>query len=356
MPNVYIQSYGCQANFSDGENLAGLMESAGHQLVNSIEEADIIIVNTCSVKIKTQNKELHFINNLPKDKKIIVGGCLTKTIDIRKYVSKVDAIFDTNSITKINEIINNPHDEFSTSHEARINMPKVRVNKDIGIIFAQQGCMSNCSFCATKLARGNLKSYRIGDIKRELEQAVRDGCKKIYLTGQDTGCYGFDIGANLPELLNELVTVPGNYKIRVGMANPWHVIKILPELIQAYKSDKIMKFLHIPVQSGSERVVRHMKRIHTVVEFKYIVSEFRKAFPDISIATDIIVGYPLEDESNFQETLSLVKETRPEVINISKFSSRQGTKAAKLKQLPSQEIKRRSIILTNLCNQIKSNS
>ena len=347
MAKVYLQAYGCQANRLDSEQLAGLMLNAGHKLVNSIDEADTVVVNTCSVKIKTQNKELDFLNKLPKDKKIIVGGCLTKTIDVREYVNKVDAVFDTNSITKINDIINDPHDEFSKTHEERINIPKVRTNNEIGIIQINQGCTSACTFCATKLARGNLKSYRIGDIKRELESAVKDGCKKIYLTGQDTGCYGFDIGTNLPELLNELVTVPGDYKIRVGMANPWHVIKILPMLIEAYKSDKIIKFLHIPVQSGSEKVTRHMRRIHTVAEFKHIASEFRKAFPrnifpNSTIATDIIIGYPEETENDFQDTINLITETKPEVLNISKFSSRQGTRAAKLKQLPSQEIKRRS--------------
>ncbi len=354
MAKVYLQTYGCQQNKADGEQLAGLLHQSGNVLVNNLYEADTVIVNTCAVKLKTQNKELHFIKNIPKDKQIIVGGCLTKVIDVRKHVGNVDALFDTNSITKINDIIENPRDTFRSIHENKINIPRIRLNKEIGILPIEEGCLSNCSFCGTKLARGNLTSYRIGDIKRELESAVKDGCKKIYLTGQDTGCYGFDIGTNLPELLEELVTIPGNYKIRVGMANPWHIIKILPRLIEAYKSDKIVKFIHIPVQSGSEKVTRDMRRIHTVEEFKKIVSAFRKEFPGITISTDIIIGYPEEDLQDFEDTIRLIEETKPEVLNISKYSAMHGTKASKLKQLPSQEIKRRSEILTRVYQEIKA--
>ena len=158
MAKVYLQTYGCQANKFDSETMAGLLLAEGNKLVDNINEADTIVVNTCSVKIKTQNKELSFIDSLPKDKQIVVGGCLTKTIDIRKYVSKVDAIFDTNSITKINEIINENKDNINYDHETKLNLPKARINKDIGIILCQAGGLNRCSFCRTRLSRGILKS------------------------------------------------------------------------------------------------------------------------------------------------------------------------------------------------------
>ena len=351
---IFIKTYGCQANISDSEAMAGLLKEKGYELVDSEDKADFIIVNTCSVKNATQSKELHYLNEIAKTKKVIVGGCLTKTINIRKYIDNVTAVFDTNSINKLPDILDNPHDEFSNEKEKnRLNLPLVRVENDVGIIPISQGCLNHCDFCSTKLARGNLRSYRIGDIKRAFEKAVDEGCKKIYLTSQDNGCYGFDIGTNLPELLDELTQIKGDYIIRVGMMNPWHLNKILPDLLESYSSDKIMKFLHIPVQSGSEKILKHMKRIHTVESFKTAVNEFRKSFPDITIATDIIVGYPSETEQDFNLTYNLIKETKPQVLNISKFSSRPGTAASRLKQLPSEIIKERAVKLNKLYCEIR---
>jgi MiaB-like tRNA modifying enzyme len=354
MKKVFIRTWGCVANQSDSEAIAGLLKSKGYYLVDNEGEADFIITNTCGVKNATQSKILDYLRGIPKNKKVIVGGCLTKTINIRKYVPDVLALFDTNSLMKVPSILENPHDEFSDKKELdRLKIPVIRSKDNIGILPIARGCTSKCTFCATKIARGNLASYRIGDIKRALEEDVQDGCKIIYLTSQDNGCYGFDIKTNLPELLNELVEVKGDYKIRVGMMNPWHVIKILDLLISSYKNEKIMKFIHIPIQSGSEKVLRDMKRTHDIESFKLIVKKFRENFPNISIATDIIVGYPSEDETDFEKTLNLIKEIKPEVINISKFSSRQGTQASKLKQLPSQVIDGRSKELTRLYKEIR---
>ena len=346
---VFIKTYGCKSNISDSEAMAGLLKKQGHDIVNSEAEADYIVVNSCSVKNATQGKELHYIREIVKEKKVIVGGCLTKTIDIRKFVPEVESVFDTNSITKLPSILETPHDEFSEEKESeRLNLPIIRSKEDIGIVPIGQGCLNMCTFCATKLARGHLISYRIGDIKRAVEQCVKDGCKIIRLTSQDTGCYGLDINTTLPELLNELVEIEGDFLIWVGMMNPWHAINILDPLIESYKTEKIKKFIHIPVQSGSDKVLIDMKRIHKVETFKEIVAKFREAHPDIHIATDIIVGYPTEEESDFQETVKIVQEIKPEVINVSKFSSRKGTEAAKLKPLTTEEVKRRSKIISDL--------
>ena len=354
MAKIFIKSYGCQANLADSEAMAGILKTKCHNIINNENEADLILVNTCSVKDKTQSKELHYIREKSKTKKVIVGGCLTKTIKIRKFIPEISAVFDTNSILKINEIVENQKDTFSNKKELdRLNIPIIRRDNKISIIPIAQGCLNNCTFCATKLSRGNLVSYRIGDIKRAVETSVNDGCELIYLTSQDNGCYGFDIKTNLPQLINEISTVEGNYKIRVGMANPWHVIKILEPLIEAYKKEKIMKFIHIPLQSGSEKVLGDMKRIHSAKDFRKIVKRFRNEFKEITISTDIIVGYPTETQQDFQETIKLIEEVKPEVINISKYSARPNTKAIKLKQVPSDEIKRRSKILTTVYNKYR---
>ena len=347
MTKIFIKTFGCQANISDSEQIAGLLKKENYNIVEDESEADTIIVNSCSVKNKTQSKIFHYIKSqLEKD--VFVGGCLTKTINLRKKFPKIKAIFDTNSILKVPEILKNPKDVFSSKKEDKISTPLIRKNNEIGIIQISTGCLNACTFCATKLARGNLKSYKIGDIKRAFQKAIGDGCKKIYLTSQDNGCYGFDIKTSLPELLDELVTVKGNYKVRVGMINPWHLKKILTQLVESYKSEKIQKFLHLPVQSGSEKILKEMKRIHTVENFKEAVEKFRETFKNITITTDIIVGFPTETEQDFQETYNLIKEIKPEVLNISKFSSRPNTTASKIKQLPSEVIKERSVKLDKL--------
>ncbi|MEM3112974.1 MAG: tRNA (N(6)-L-threonylcarbamoyladenosine(37)-C(2))-methylthiotransferase [Candidatus Pacearchaeota archaeon] len=324
---IFIKTYGCQANINDSEVLAGKLVSEGNILVSNEAEADKIIVNTCSVKNKTQSKIIHYLNKIENnytDKKIEVGGCLVKSVDLTKRFPNVKFI-DTINTNKLNRNI-------------------VRTNKEIGIIQISQGCLNACTFCSTKLARGVLKSYRIGDIKRQFQTLLDDGCKIIYLTSQDNGCYGFDIKTNLPELVKELLSVKGfsDYKIRIGMMNPWHLRKILKELVEVYKDKRIQPFLHIPVQSGSEKVLRDMKRIHTVYEFREAVRLFRQEITDIDIATDIIVGFPTETDEDFMETYNLVKEIKPEVLNISAFSSRPNTRASRLKQIPSEIIKERT--------------
>src|SRR3989344_5156155 len=339
---IFIKTYGCQANINDSELLAGRLLREGNEIVDNESEADKIIVNTCSVKNKTQSKILHYISEIEnkpgkRKREIEVGGCLVKTRDLNSKFPDIK-IIDTINTNKLDS-----------------NIPILRHNNELAIIQISQGCLNSCTFCATKLARGNLKSYRIGDIKRQVEKAVSEGCKIIYLTSQDNGCYGRDIKTNLPELLNELISIEteGNFKIRVGMMNPWHLRKILPQLIDSYKSEKIQKFIHIPVQSGSEKVLRDMKRIHTVNEFKKIAEEFRNTFPrekfpDSTIATDVIVGFPSETDDDFQHTINLVAKIKPEVLNISAFSSRPRTPASKLKQLSSEVIKQRTKMLNEL--------
>jgi len=168
-------------------------------------------------------------------------------------------------------------------------------------------------------------------IVKEVEKCVADGCKEIWITGQDTCCYGFDRGTNLAKLLQQIVEVLGNFKIRVGMGNPRHVPKYLQELVEVMKNPKIFKFLHIPVQSGNNEVLKAMRRGHTVETFADIVKAVRKEVPEMTISTDIIVGYPTETEEQFEDTLKLLRETKPEVVNMARFSPRPGTTAASMK-------------------------
>jgi len=348
MQKVFIKTYGCQANFGDSETIAGILKKNNFEITDHKKDADFIVLNSCSVKNKTQSKIFDYIEK-NKKKKIIVGGCLTKTLDLRKRFPEIFGLFDTNSITKIHEIIKEKKDIFSDKKENRISVPIARIGKETAIVNISQGCLNKCNFCATKLARGNLKSYRIGEIKRVVENVAKENYKGIYLTSQDNGCYGFDLKTNLSDLLKELVSIDGDFVIRVGMMNPWHLRKSFLKLLEVYENKKIMKFIHIPIQSGSEKVLEEMGRTKDDLGiFRKIVYEFRKKFPEGTIATDVIVGYPTETDGDFEKTYEIIKEIKPEVLNISKFSSRPKTQASKLKQLSSEIIKERAKKLNDL--------
>jgi MiaB-like tRNA modifying enzyme len=262
-----------------------------------------------------------------------------------------------NSIGKTLQIIDNTllgkkRIELEDSDVTKTGLPKVRLNPVVGIVEIASGCMSECTFCQTKLARGDLQSYRLGDIVRQVTHEVQDGCKEVWLTSTDNGCYGLDIGTSLPELVTKVSEIPSDFMIRVGMMNPMYMPKIKTDLIESFDSDKVFKFLHVPVQSGSNRILHEMKRGHTAETFRDVVKKFRAKYPRFTISTDVIVGFPGETEDDFQDTVQLVKETRPDVVNLSRYSQRPGTPAAELVQIPVAEVKNRSKKLFDIINKI----
>ncbi len=242
--------------------------------------------------------------------------------------------------------------ELEDTDTTKTGLPKVRLNPIVGIVEIASGCMSECTFCQTKLARGDLQSYRLGDIVRQVSYEIKDGCKEIWLTSTDNGCYGLDIGTNLPELVSKVSDIPHEFMIRVGMMNPMYMPKIKSDLLKSFENDKVFKFLHVPVQSGSDRVLHEMKRGHTAGTFRDVVKRFRSKFPRFTISTDIIVGFPGETKQDFQSTVELITETRPDVVNLSKYSQRPGTPAAERIQIPVAEVKNRSKELFDLINKI----
>ena len=212
--------------------------------------------------------------------------------------------------------------------------------------------MSECTFCQTKLAKGDLNSYRIGDIVRQVKRELIDGCKEIWLSSTDNGCYGLDIGEDLSSLIDQVIQVPEDFRIRIGMMNPMFMHRIRDNLLKSFENGKVFRFLHVPVQSGSNEVLNNMKRGHTVETFKNVVRKFRTKFDSFTISTDIIVGYPTETRGNFEETIELLEETKPDIVNLSRYSQRPGTVAADMAQVDAAEIKRRSKQVTELINDI----
>ena len=351
---IFIKTFGCSNNFHESEVMAGLLQESGYIITQDPVKASLIIINICTVKgDKNPLKEIKLTHNKYPAKKLLIAGCIPKETHQRiRKVSKEISFISTHNITKITKTVNevlgdNTIEELTPGNETKICLPKVRQNPVISIIPIASGCLSNCAYCSVKKIKGHLFSYPKEKIIEEVKKSINDGAKEIYLTAQDTGCYGEDINTSLPELLKEIINLKGNFLIRLGMANPNFVKKHLKELIEIFKHKHMYKFLHIPVQSGNDEILKDMNRNYTAEEFKTIITEFRKAIPEITIATDIIVGFPGETEEQFKDTLKLVDDIQPPVLNISRYSRRPGTKAAFKKEILSRTVKERSRELTD---------
>ncbi len=357
MAKIWLEAYGCSASFADSEMIAGLLVNGGHTLANSSKESDLNLIVTCSVKDATANKMIHRIKKLGT-KPLVVAGCLPKAEkDTVKRFSSKASLMGPNSLGKTLEIISSTLNgrrkvELADTDLTKVGLPKVRLNPAVGIVEIASGCMSECTFCQTKLSKGDLTSYRIGDIVRQVKNEIFDGCKEIWLTSTDNGCYGLDIGTDLPTLVDSVAEIQEDFMIRVGMMNPMYMPRIRDGLLKSFENDRVFKFLHVPVQSGSNNVLHDMKRGHTAETFRDVVKRFRGKFSDFTISTDIIVGFPTETDKDFEDTVNLLKETRPDIVNISKYSQRPGTSAVKLDQIDAAKVKHRSKIVFDLANKI----
>ncbi|NWK09089.1 tRNA (N(6)-L-threonylcarbamoyladenosine(37)-C(2))-methylthiotransferase [Marine Group I thaumarchaeote] len=357
MAKIFVEAYGCSASFADSEMISGLILNGGHTLVDNSSESDLNIVVTCSVKDATANKMIHRIKSL-KSKPLVVAGCFPKAEKntVEKFAENA-SLLGPNSLGKTLQVIDSTLNgrkqvSLEDSDLSKVGLPKVRLNPVVGIVEIASGCMSECTFCQTKLSKGDLSSYRLGDIVRQVQTEINEGCKEVWLTSTDNGCYGFDIGTDLPSLVNAVVEIPDDFMIRVGMMNPMYMPRIKEALIESFDNGKVFKFLHIPVQSGSDKVLHDMKRGHTVSTFREIVKRAKERFGNFTISTDVIVGFPSETEEDFQKTVNLLDETRPDVVNLSKYSARPGTEAAEWEQIDVIEVKRRSKIIFEQVNKI----
>ena len=357
MAKIWVEAYGCSASFADSEMISGLVVNGGHTLAENENDSDLSVIVTCSVKDVTAHKMIHRIKKL-KSNPLVVAGCLPKAEQstVEKFSSKA-SLLGPNSLGKTLDVINSTLNgirkiEIADTDVSKIGLPKIRLNPAVGIIEIASGCMSECTFCQTKIAKGDLQSYRVGDIVRQVQHEIEDGCVEIWLTSTDNGCYGFDIGSSLPELVQNVSDIEHDFMIRVGMMNPMYLPRIKNNLLESFANDRVFKFLHIPVQSGSDKVLRDMKRLHTSKIFYDVNSAFRERFDRFTIATDIIVGFPTETEEDFARTVDLINETRPDVVNLSRYSARPGTKAAQMEQMDVVEVKRRSKIVFDMAKEI----
>jgi MiaB-like tRNA modifying enzyme len=322
----YIETYGCSYNFGDTANLLEVLNHNGSIRVASPAEADVVIINTCTVVGPTERRMLRRLAAL-REKPLFVTGCMP--------LVQREAILSVCS-----PIIIHP----DRIRDAYLSVRTVAPG-GVGIVQIAQGCLGRCTYCITRRARGPIISFPTEEIREKVQAFVNAGAYEIQLTAQDAAAWGRDTGQSLPDLLFDLCSLQGNYRIRVGMMNPKTVSSILGDLLGAFESDRLFRFVHLPVQSGSDRILEQMGREYTVQEFEDIVSAFRRRYPDISIATDFIVGFPGETEKDFSRSLALIGRTKPVKVNVTRYSKRPFTGPFAEKDFPDTVKKDRSRLL-----------
>ncbi|HVP94921.1 MAG TPA: MiaB/RimO family radical SAM methylthiotransferase [Methanoregulaceae archaeon] len=319
---VFIVTFGCTYNHGDSRKLSGILIRQGCRLVDSPDHADLVIVNSCTVIEKTARKVLRAIASFHA-RDIYVTGCMP--------AAEPDRIGFSNAVFIPPACI---QEVYRQSRAVLSGSP--------GIVQIAQGCLGRCRYCITRFARGKLRSFPKEEIIREVEGCVHSGAAEIQLTAQDVSSWGTDTNETLPDLLGDLVDIPGNFRIRVGMMNPGTLKNIVPGLVTILEHEKLFKFIHMPVQSGSDRILDQMGRGYGVKDTVAIMKMIRQKHPDISLMTDIIVGFPGETEGDFQASLALIREIMPNKVNITRYSKRARTESAKLPDLTDYLKKTRS--------------
>ncbi len=350
--HVFVKSYGCSANLADGEVLEGCLAEAGYELAGSPSKADVIIYNTCAVKGPTENRAIAALKRSPKDKKLIVAGCLP-LINFERLRREVrfDGVVGPAAGAEIVDVVSRVLAgekvvalDGALTAKPGLGLPRLRSNPVVSVVPVSYGCLGSCAYCCVVSARGRLRSYTVKEINERVRKDLAAGAKEFWVTSQDTACYGRDIGTNLAELLKTLADVEGDFRVRVGMMTPNLVTAILGDLVEAFRSSKVFKFVHLPVQSGDDLVLRRMNRFYTVQDFREVVDAFRGVFPEVTVATDVICGFPGETREAFENTIKLIGEVKPDIVNVSKFFARPGTVATEMRDgvVEPAEIKRRS--------------
>ncbi len=345
MASYHIETYGCTANRGESTAIERRLRDAGHHPVDGPTAADVAILNTCTVVEKTERNMRRRAEELADETAdLVVTGCMA--LAQGEQFADLDA--RVCHWEEVPAAVRNGECPTTTPDAEPI------LDGEVGILPLARGCMSDCSYCITKRATGRIESPPVAENVDRARALLHAGATELRLTGQDTGVYGWDINRGeslLPDLVDRVCALdPGHeFRVRVGMANPKGVHGVRHELADVFaRNDEVYDFLHAPVQSGSDDVLADMRRQHTVDEFREMVAAFDDALDRWTLATDLIVGFPTEDDDDFARTVDLVREVRPERINVTRFSKRPGTDAAEMKGLGGTLKKERSKALSEV--------
>ena len=363
----YIKTYGCQMNEHDSENMRGILKALGMILVSDFEDADLIILNTCSIRENAHNKVfgmLGRIKHLKQTKKdIVVGiaGCMTQEeVVANKILDKykwMDFVLGTHNVDKLSDIVESSFKERKLKIEAPSiegdiieGLPLDRDSKIKAYVNIMYGCDKFCTYCIVPYTRGKQRSRDKDDIINEVKDLIKDGYKEVTLLGQNVNAYGKDLNNdyNMANLLED-VAKTGIERVRFMTSHPWDFTDDMIDIIAKY--DNIMPSIHLPVQSGNSRILKLMGRRYTKEEYLDLFNKLKSKIENVSISTDIIVGFPGETEDDFNDTLELVNKCKFDLAYTFIFSKRVGTPAEKMEdKTPLKEKEERLYRLNDLIN------
>lgn len=356
IPLAYVHTYGCQQNVSDGEKIKGMLAEMGYGFTDDVRNANLILLNTCAVRENAEDRVLGAIGAMKhqrmRDDELVlcVCGCMVQQPHIAEKIRKsypyVDLLFGPHVLNKLPEMLyavlaekRHIQNISETGEGVAEGLPVRRDQAFKAWLPIMSGCNNFCSYCIVPYVRGREKSRKSADILAEFRSLVDDGYKEITLLGQNVNSYGkgLEEDINFAKLLRMLNAVPGDFRIRFMSSHPKDATLELIDTIAA--CDKVCKHFHLPVQCGSDRILKLMNRGYTVADYMKLVRYAKEKIPDISFTSDIIVGFPGETEEDFEGTLQLLKEVQFDSLFSFIYSKRIGTKAASMEDPTSQEEK-----------------
>ncbi len=336
---AYVEAHGCALNFGEAREMEDLLVENGWELSPSPEESDLAVLVTCAVIEKTERKMLKRVKALETAPRLVIAGCMSAV-----------------SMDKVSRLASNarfilPGDAglLSTVVEGLAPSRGVHVERDgYGIVPIATGCLGQCAYCITRRVRGTLRSREPGRIVENVHGLAGRGPREIQLTAQDTACYGADIGSDLSQLVDRLCSIPFEFRLRIGMMNPRSAFRLGDKIESIYGHEKVFKFLHLPVQSASDKILSSMIREYSLEDCRSILTRVRRVSPAFMLSTDLITGYPGEDQRDHKANLDFISEFKPEIVNVTRFSPRPGTLAADSEPIDGRIVKARSREITRL--------
>lgn len=339
----FLRTYGCQMNVHDSEAIRNYLETLGYINTEVIEEANLVVLNTCAIRENARDKVVGFLGKckyLKKNRddfKIVLAGCMCEQPDFIENVQKnhkyVDLVIGTHNLHELPKLLLELHDKqtievYSNSDEVIEGMKFTRDSKVTAWVNIMYGCDKFCTYCIVPYTRGRERSRKLENILEEVKHLKNNGYKEVTLLGQNVNAYGRDIGESFANLLEE-VAKTGIERIRFVTSHPWNFTDEMIDVISKYKN--IMPYIHLPLQSGSNEILKKMNRRYTKEEYLELFKKMKERIPNVSITTDIIVGFPGETDKDFKDTLDVVKACEYDGAYTFIFSPREGTPAAKMK-------------------------
>ena len=369
---VFIDTLGCPKNFNDSEFAAGILEENGYEIINSPEEADIIMVNTCGFINDAKKESIEHIFEMSERRKdggkLVVSGCLSQRYseELSKEIPEADCIIGVNQYSNLPEILSDIDNNHVAANSCDLDhlektVRKLSDNPYTATLKIAEGCNNTCTYCIIPMIRGKFRSKKMEDIIAEATELANAGCKELILIAQDVTYYGKDLYGKfaLPELLRKLCKIDGIEWIRLMYC---YDERITDELIQVMaEEEKICKYIDIPLQHASDNILKSMRRQTTRKSIKETLAKLKTAMPDIHVRTTLIVGFPGETEEDYDQLLELVESERFSRLGVFKYSQEENTVAAEMENQIDEDIKqirfdgvmRRQMLISSELNQEK---